>query len=168
MALPFNNLLFAVLVALLVTGCASTGTVPGGQRTEPFADKDVPITSDKARKLWQVFERYEGSPYRYGGTSPSGFDCSGFILTAFHEGLGQTLPRTTSQMLEYGDVVHPEQIRAGDLVFFRIDGKEQHAGIYMGSAQFIHASTSAGVTLSGLNDYYWRGRLTQARRFGDN
>ena len=68
-------------------------------------------------------------------------------------------------MLAYGDAVHPGEIEPGDLVFFRIDGKEQHAGIYMGEDRFIHASTSVGVTQSSLNGYYWKGRLTQARRF---
>jgi lipoprotein Spr/probable lipoprotein NlpC len=112
-----------------------------------------------------VFERYRGTPYEYGGTSSNGFDCSGFILTAYQEGLGKRLPRTTAQMLAHGDVVHPGEIRPGDVVFFRIGGKEQHAGIYMGGDRFIHASTSAGVIQSSISGYYWKGRLTEARRF---
>ena len=60
---------------------------------------------------------------------------------------------------------HPGNIQPGDLVFFRIGGKEQHAGIYMGGDRFIHASTSVGVTQSSMTGYYWKGRFTQARRF---
>ncbi|WP_261977592.1 C40 family peptidase [Marinobacter sp. F3R11] len=119
----------------------------------------------KAEKLWQVFERYEGTPYQYGGTTVRGFDCSGFITTAFRESLGQQLPRTTSQMLRYGDVVHPGEVKPGDIVFFRIAGKDQHAGIYMGDDRFIHASTSSGVIMSELNGYYWKDRFSGARRF---
>lgn len=160
----FQTILILVTSALTLGGCASHQSLPG--RT------DVPLSSPptaaqapgKAQKLWQVFERYQGTPYEYGGTSSSGFDCSGFILTAYQEGLGIQLPRTTSQMLSSGDAVHPKDIEPGDIIFFRIRGKEQHAGIYMGDDRFIHASTSIGVTQSSINGYYWKGRFTQARR----
>lgn len=152
-------------ITLVLGGCASTG----GMSPEPSPQaQTMPAEaqrSGKAQKLWQVFERYRGTPYEYGGTSAQGFDCSGFIVTAFREGLGQQLPRTTSQMLALGDVVHPGQIQPGDVVFFQIGGKEQHAGIYMGGDRFVHASTSSGVIQSSINGYYWQGRLTEARRF---
>jgi cell wall-associated NlpC family hydrolase len=123
------------------------------------------VSEAQANALWDVFQRYEGAPYRYGGTTADGFDCSGFINAAYQEALGQSLPRTTSQMLRQGQPVPTHQIQPGDIVFFRIGGKEQHAGIYMGDERFIHASTSVGVTLSHLNGYYWANRFTEARRF---
>lgn len=156
--------LLTILVALSLAGCASNQNLPS---TTWQPSGEVPTASDSARadRLWQVFDRYEGTPYRYGGTSANGFDCSGFIATAFDEALGRQLPRTTSQMLAAGDVVGRDQLKAGDLVFFRIKGKDQHAGIYMGGDSFIHSSTSIGVTHSSLNGYYWRDRFSQARRF---
>lgn len=158
--------LLSILVTLGLAGCASNQSLQSAQQSPwqpaPGADAEY---SETANRLWQVFERYEGTPYRYGGTSVNGFDCSGFIATAFDEALGRQLPRTTSRMLAAGDVVNRDQLRPGDLVFFRIKGKDQHAGIYMGGDSFIHASTSIGVTRSSLNGYYWRGRLSQARRF---
>lgn len=162
---PLRNLLFLSLAALALGGCASSGHLPpdSSPGLQPFPAEAS--TSDKAQKLWQVFERYRGSPYEYGGTSADGFDCSGFILTAYQEGLGKQLPRTTTQMLAHGDVVHPGEIQPGDVVFFQIGGKERHAGIYMGGDRFIHASTSAGVIQSSISGYYWKGRLTEARRF---
>lgn len=158
-------LTLAILLAL--AGCASSTAVPSGNpvQSPPHARLGTTRAPDHVTALWQVFERYRGTPYRYGGTSTQGFDCSGFINTAYREGLGQQLPRTTAQMLRAGQVVNPQQIRPGDLVFFRIRGKEQHAGIYMGDNQFVHASTSAGVTLSVLTDHYWKNRFTRARRF---
>lgn len=159
------TILFLVFTALALGGCASSGNL---QPDSPSPVHQLPVeasNSDKAQKLWQVFERYRGAPYEYGGTSANGFDCSGFILTAYEEGLGKQLPRTTTQMLTDGDVIHPGEIQPGDVVFFRIGGKDQHAGIYMGGDRFIHASTSAGVTLSSVSGYYWKGRLSQARRF---
>ncbi|MDK8464819.1 NlpC/P60 family protein [Marinobacter sp. SS13-12] len=156
--------LLTILVALSLAGCASNQNLPS---TTWQPSGEAPTASDSARadRLWQVFDRYEGTPYRYGGTSANGFDCSGFIATAFDEALGRQLPRTTSQMLAAGDVVGRDQLKAGDLVFFRIKGKDQHAGIYMGGDSFIHSSTSIGVTHSSLNGYYWRDRFSQARRF---
>lgn len=161
----FRNVLFLAFTALALGGCASSGNMQPDSGTRLQA---VPVdvsSSEKAQKLWQVFERYRGTPYEYGGTSGDGFDCSGFILTAYQEGLGKQLPRTTAQMLTHGDVVHPREIQPGDVVFFQIGGKEQHAGIYMGGDRFIHASTSAGVIQSSISGYYWNGRLTEARRF---
>lgn len=164
-----RNLLFLAFLALALGGCASSGNLQPDSSPElqplPTEAPRSASASEKAQKLWQVFERYRGTPYEYGGTSPNGFDCSGFILTAYREGLGKRLPRTTTQMLASGDVVHPGEIKPGDVVFFQIGGKEQHAGIYMGGDRFIHASSSTGVTLSSISGYYWKGRLTQARRF---
>ncbi|WP_417565807.1 C40 family peptidase [Marinobacter sp.] len=166
MVYSFKHVVILVFISLTLGGCASNGHLQPDQSDQPH---QIPTASadqsEKAQKLWKVFERYQGAPYEYGGTSSDGFDCSGFILTAYQEGLGKELPRTTSQMLASGDVVHPGKIKPGDVVFFRIGGKEQHAGIYMGGDRFIHASTSTGVTQSSISGYYWQGRLTQARRF---
>ncbi|KMQ75096.1 C40 family peptidase [Marinobacter subterrani] len=162
----FRHIIILAFITLALGGCASTGHLQQARSDQPGHLPPAAIEgSEKAQKLWQVFERYRGTPYEYGGTSADGFDCSGFILTAYQEGLGKQLPRTTSQMLASGEVVQPGQIEPGDVVFFRIEGKEQHAGIYMGGDRFIHASTSAGVTQSSIRGYYWSGRLTQARRF---
>jgi len=154
-----------VCLALGMSGCASNQNFQSGTSSYQYSPAESAPGSVKAEKLWQAFERYEGTPYQYGGTTARGFDCSGFITTAFREGLGQQLPRTTSQMLRYGDVVHPRDVKPGDIVFFRIAGKDQHAGIYMGDDRFIHASTSSGVIMSELNGYYWKDRFSGARRF---
>ena len=166
MLLSLQNILFLAALSLVLGGCASSGNLqpdPSGRLLQSIPE--AAEEPGKARQLWQVFERYRGTPYEYGGASGSGFDCSGFIMTAYQEGLGKRLPRTTGQMLASGNVIHPGEIEPGDVVFFRIGGKEQHAGIYMGGDRFIHASTSSGVTQSSISGYYWTGRLTEARRF---
>ena len=161
--LPF----LVIVITLGLAGCASNQPLHSDSGSVWQASTSNLSASEQAKadRLWQVFDRYEGTPYRYGGMSASGFDCSGFIATAFDEALGRQLPRTTSQMLATGDLVGRHQLRAGDLVFFRIKGKDQHAGIYMGGDSFIHSSSSLGVTRSSLNGYYWRNRFSQARRF---
>lgn len=159
----------ALLLILALSGCASNqslstdnnGLVESGMATsvESWAPQA------RADRLWQVFNRYEGAPYHYGGTSAAGFDCSGFIMTAYREALGVRLPRTTSQMLAEGDPVQSDDLQPGDLVFFHLSGKDGHAGIYMGNGQFIHASSSSGVIDSSLNSRYWQRHFSQARRF---
>ena len=165
MRLPLPNILTLALVSLILGGCAGGGQIQHSRTERQPAPTYSESYSETAEKLWQVFERYQGTPYQYGGMSERGFDCSGFINTAYREGLDHHLPRTTSQMLQQGQRISRDKIQPGDVVFFRIKGKEQHAGIYMGNNQFIHASTSAGVIQSELNGYYWRGRLSSARRF---
>lgn len=164
-------LIRALLVMLVIGlgGCASNQAL-NSQGHHDYAGSipdQWPKEGDSALadQLERVFQRYQGSPYRYGGMSSDGFDCSGFILTAYREALGQQLPRTTSQMLAAGREVRRDQVEPGDVVFFRIGGKEQHAGIYMGGSRFIHSSSSVGVTESSLNSQYWQNRYTRARRF---
>ncbi len=158
-----------VIAALGLGGCASNQALrdQGHHGYATDIPEQWPSDGDSARadQLERVFQRYQGSPYRYGGMTSDGFDCSGFILTAYREALGQRLPRTTSQMLAGGREIRRDQVKPGDLVFFQIDGKEQHAGIYMGGSRFIHSSSSVGVTESSLNNRYWQKRYTRARRF---
>lgn len=155
-----------MVMVLGLSGCASN---QGIEQRDQVAYAPVPAQSspagERTQRLWSVYERYEGTPYRYGGTTAAGFDCSGFIRTAFSEALDRQLPRTTGQMLASGTIVPRNQVQPGDLVFFRIAGKDQHAGIYMGDGRFIHASTSAGVMASSLHSHYWRDRYSRARRF---
>lgn len=156
----FEPAVLVVALVVLIAGCAGHPPDRHGGYQAPMPERAV-VASDP---LWQVFSRYEGAPYRYGGTTASGFDCSGFIQTAYREAYGLQLPRTTSALRSAGYSVGRDQVRPGDLVFFRIRGKEQHAGIYMGNSRFIHASSSVGVTESSLSSPYWQSRLSRARR----
>lgn len=153
-----------ILVALGLGGCATKpGPMPAVQGPVAEAVGEVDALEAWVR-LQRVFKRYQGTPYQYGGATAAGFDCSGFIRTAFNEALGRSLPRTTQQMVAMGEPVTRDQLQPGDLVFFNANGKNGHAGIFMGDDRFIHASSSMGVTESSLNDLYWRPRYSQARR----
>ncbi|WP_092020902.1 C40 family peptidase [Marinobacter zhejiangensis] len=162
-----------VLGALVLAGCASqpqtlppVSVVPGVATGQPqeeavFAEQDALA---KLVMLQKVFSRYQGVPYRYGGTTSSGFDCSGFIRAAYREAFDHPLPRTTGEMVGLGQAVGRSQLQPGDLVFFHSNGRNGHAGIFMGDDRFIHASSSQGVTESSLQSSYWRTRYSQARR----
>jgi cell wall-associated NlpC family hydrolase len=110
--------------------------------------------------------RYVGVRYRWGGTTPAGFDCSGFMNYVF-ERTGVTLPRTTYAMFDTGMPVAREQLQTGDIVFFEtVAPGPSHAGIYLGDGRFIHSSSGAGaVTISPLNHRYYAPRYLGARRF---
>jgi len=105
-----------------------------------------------------------GTPYKWGGTTTEGFDCSGFILHIFNQ-FKIELPRTSKEQSLFGTLVEQVDLMPGDLVFFNTDGKGvSHAGIYLGNDQFAHSSSSKGVIISKLSDTYYKQRYTGARR----
>ncbi|WP_458527107.1 NlpC/P60 family protein [Onishia taeanensis] len=109
-------------------------------------------------------ERWLGTPYRLGGESRRGIDCSALIQSIFRDRFDTELPRTTSQQVHEGRRVERGALKPGDLVFFRPPGTYRHAGIYVGDGFFLHASSSQGVSLSRLDNSYWRRYYWQARR----
>lgn len=102
-----------------------------------------------------------GTPYKWGGTSPNGFDCSGFLQYVYSQ-KGYTIPRTVSDIWNFGVNVSKPSI--GDLVFFQTYKRgPSHAGIYLGDGKFIH-SGSKGVTVSSMNTSYWQQRYLGSKR----
>jgi cell wall-associated NlpC family hydrolase len=132
------------------------------QSTSNQSAKTTP--SKTAKKLSNVYQQYKGSPYRYGGTDASGFDCSGFINVAFKDAFGMSLPRTTEQLATSGKPIRRDQLNSGDIIIFKTSEKQLHAGIYTSDGKFIHASTSKGVIESSLKNDYWHQRYIKARR----
>ncbi len=116
--------------------------------------------------LLSLSRRYLGVRYRWGGTSPSGFDCSGFLYYVYGR-MGVALPRTTFDMYDAGVPVPREELRAGDLVFFQtVSPGPSHAGIYLGDGRFIHSSSGAGgVLITSMDHDYYAPRYLGARRF---
>jgi len=113
---------------------------------------------------------YLGTPYRYGGTTRSGIDCSAFVLSVFSAAAGVNLPRVAAAQSQEGDSVDKSELKKGDLVFFSHGrGRISHVGIVEevdenGEVKFIHSATSRGVMVSSLNDKYWGPRYRFAKR----
>ncbi len=122
-------------------------------------------TEDRTKTaLDQQFTLYKGTPYKFGGTTKSGFDCSGYVQKVYKDAFQTTLPRTTKEMSKVGKKISKSKLKIGDLVFFRPTSRYRHVGIYMGNDQFMHSSTSKGVIVSDLNNVYWRKKYRFARR----
>ena len=111
-----------------------------------------------------VAARQVGVPYRYGGNTRSGFDCSGLVQYAWAKA-GVGIPRTTSEQWRQMSRVRSTDLRKGDLLFFRIDGRVSHVGMYMGSGRFVHApSTGRKVSVASLESGFYKDTFVGATR----
>ena len=148
------------------------GTADAAESTETAetteATDSTVSPSASASDIVSVAQQYLGVPYVYGGSSPSGFDCSGFTMYVFAQ-VGISLPHGATSQLSYGTEVSRSNLQPGDLVFFQDYGAvASHVGIYIGGDQFIHASSSSGnsrcVTTSSLSESYYASHYLTARR----
>lgn len=112
--------------------------------------------------LLETAQTYIGIRYMWGGTTPAGFDCSGFVNYVFDQ-YGLDLPRTSRDMYDNAGF-QTVGLVPGDLVFFNIGKVTTHVGIYMGDERFISATTSRGVQIDSLNSSYWGSRFIGAKR----
>lgn len=115
--------------------------------------------------LSSVVNSVYGTPYKYGGTTTNGFDCSGFTRYVFKK-LGVNLARVSTAQYKQGVSVPKSQLKAGDLVFFNTlgTGKVSHVGIYLGEGKFAHASSSKGIRTDKLSNSYYKARYVGAKR----
>jgi cell wall-associated NlpC family hydrolase len=106
-----------------------------------------------------------GKPYRYGGATPAGFDCSGLVQYSYKQA-GVSLPRSTDDLLRTSQPLRGAHLRRGDLLFFDQEGKKKsHVGIYLGDGRFVHAPSSGKqVRTDRLDSPYWKKHLSEARR----
>ena len=117
-----------------------------------------------SRRIVQSAIQYIGVPYVFGGTSPYGFDCSGYVQYVFAN-CGMSLPRAADDQYEIGIPLEQPELRTGDLVYFSTyTYGASHVGIYLEDGRFIHASSSRGVTIDSLYDDYWVETYIGARR----
>lgn len=135
------------------------------QLTEGTISKPTPAPEIKpsfnADALIAEGKKYIGVPYVWGGNTPSGFDCSGFLKYVFNT-QGITIPRTVAAIWDAATPVPTPQ--KGDLVFFTTyQAGPSHAGIYLGDNKFLHAGTSTGVTITDMNNSYWKPRYLGAK-----
>ena len=140
-------------VALLAGGCASDPVTDAPSRAAAVNASEIAATM-------------VGKPYRYGGNSPRGFDCSGLVYYSYRRA-GLDVPRSTQSQRGRSQKVALARLTRGDLLFFNQEGKHSsHVGIYLGSDRFVHAPSSGKqVRIDSFSDPYWQKHLVDARRF---
>ncbi len=114
--------------------------------------------------LYSQFDEWQGVRYRRGGLSQNGIDCSGFVHLTFKSKLGLHLPRTVWMQARSGKEIRKNDLRAGDLVFFKTGATSNHVGIYLEKNKFLHVSEKKGVTVSRLDNIYWRSNYWKSVR----
>jgi len=157
----------AVLVLLLMTGCASGPSLSTGSgETEIFEPVPGRLTLEQANDVTLYALGLVGTPYRYGGNTPeAGFDCSGLIGHVFQTRASLPPPRTTAELTFWGRSIPQEVLQTGDLVLFGKGAVANHAGIYVGGGRFVHAPSTGGmVRLERLDSRYWAGQNPRFRR----
>ncbi len=188
---PSSRTLLIIVSLAMLAGCASGARHSASHGVdEPYFARDMPgLPGDwdpmmsrvdnpilEARRLGNPpptlvrqallaqHEHWVGTPYRLGGTSQHGVDCSALVQNVFAETFRLNLPRTTREQVREGSPVARDELVPGDLVFFRPPGAYRHVGIFIGDGRFLHASSSRGVMISKLDNSYWRRYYWQARR----
>ena len=139
---------------------------PETPENEPNKDPQPETpTGDLAASIIATGKKYIGVPYKWAGTTPSGFDCSGFVMYVFGAH-GITLPHNSRSMYAFGTSVAKKDLKPGDLVFFYGSNKTviNHVGIYIGNGQFIHSSSSKGITITALDSSYYVNHYYGAKR----
>lgn len=119
----------------------------------------------KKENLYSFYNSWKGTRYRLGGTTKRGVDCSSLVQHFYKEKYALKLPRTTLTQAQRGErITSKKDWKVGDLVFFKINRRVKHVGIYVGNNRFLHSGSSTGVTISRLDDAYWAKRHWQTRR----
>lgn len=165
-------IIYVLTVSFLIISCGSSKNTSKYHRVKKVTYKSVkstkkPTVADKI--IWTAVS-YKGTPYKYGGTTKKGMDCSGLIYTSFKHREVQ-LPRTSGQMYAKGYRVSLNEVKRGDLLFFKTSRKRvrvNHVGLVTSvknkEIHFIHSSSSKGVTITSLNMNYWRKAFVKAKR----
>ena len=158
--------LLSLALVSLISACSTTAPSRQG-KYKGKTPQNVSVAAGPNRDVAVYAMQFLGTPYRYGGSSPSeGFDCSGLVQYASKKSLNLNLPRRTSEQASYGTPISFGNLKAGDLLFFNISGQaNSHVGIYLGQTYFVHAPSSGGAVR--VEDYtldYWQRRFSGARR----
>ena len=145
------------LAALSLAALAACASAPQARA----APRDGVVAERAAKNALKML----GKPYRYGGSTPAGFDCSGLVQFSYQQA-GVFVPRNTEAQRRASTAIRLSQVRRGDLLFFDQEGKKNgHVAIYLGGGEFVHAPSSGGrVRKDRLDSPYWRKHFSEARR----
>lgn len=154
-----------ILLSVVLAGCFHAPQREAPSDSHAKATRvDLRDSSLIKSKLHDQYSEWKGTKYKIGGLSKSGIDCSGFVHVTFKTKLGIVLPRSTELQAGLGKNIARNQLRTGDLVFFKTGVSIRHVGVYLENGKFLHASTTLGVMISGLDEDYWKSAYWKAKR----
>ena len=164
--------LLSFLLIALFSGCSTRGkgiykeTPSLLQKTDIKQEKVFTLKNSNAISLalYEEYEKWKTTPYLYGGVDKNGVDCSSFVQSMYYNALGVYVPRTTSLQEKYGRFIKKRELREGDLIIFNTAFSSKHSAIYIERGNFMHASSKYGVSISNINNPYWKQHYSQSRR----
>jgi lipoprotein Spr len=128
---------------------------------------DIPVEMINDNKLLELIDGWYGTKYKYGGDTRQGVDCSGFAKAFMSSYYDVTIPRSSQEQYNASKRIKKKKLAQGDLVFFKTNGARggiSHVGVYLCNNKFVHAATSSGVTISDLNEGYYKSRFVAGGR----
>jgi peptidoglycan DL-endopeptidase CwlO len=159
----FGPSLLLVVVVLLLAFPAAGAAAPARSVSRAVAGPAAQAKREERPAVVRIALHYLGSPYRWAGASPGGFDCSGFVMYVYGK-VGVALPHSSWMLWGRGRYVSRKQLRPGDVVFF---AGVSHVGIYIGHGRFVHSPhTGDVVKISRLSERRYRSTYAGARRYG--
>lgn len=175
-------ILFLAAVVLSACGTVKRGTIPWEEDTgSPKTSEKPPVNisagsiensgegveadiRERQEFLQLAYKDWKGVPYQLGGAGYAGIDCSAFMQVVFEDYFSRKIPRTTKEQLGYGKAIKKEDLQTGDMVFFKTGARTYHVGVMINKKEFLHASTTIGVTTSEINREFWSKTYLAARR----
>ena len=180
-----KKIFILILCLIFAFNCSDTQTKKSGKRKTPVAQPDSVLVNQKMNELKIIqqkilssgtseeidrvilenallksFNNWKGTRYQWGGDSKNGIDCSALTRRIYRDVFGYELPRVSTDQVKVGRKVSISNLKAGDILFFRPEGRTNHTAVYLGNSLFLNASSSQGVILSSLESKYW-GRYFQ-------
>lgn len=171
------KLYFLILISVLLLACSNSeerdinnlvyrpksNNQPNILTTDEIESYQNRIFTEKDF-LYSTYKRWEGTPYLWGGETRFGIDCSSFMQKLFKEIYTMNIPRTTTEQMVEGNNPGYKNRQLGDLIFFKTSPETFHVGIYYENDNFFHASSTFGVTMSNLNESFWKKTYLKIRR----
>lgn len=160
------QLILVIFSGLVISSCSNSHKLAGNDFYAVYSQKlGIKLEGKEDKSLIKSVAAWKGVPYKYGGQSKSGTDCSGFVASVYNEAYNKKLHRSSKDMVKDVRFVSKRNLETGDLVFFKINSRKiTHVGIYIADNKFIHATTKRGVMVNDLDDNYYKEYFYKAGR----
>ncbi len=156
-SLKLSHSIILVLLLAIFSSCGSTKKVNKNFYSVYSSKLGVQLSGKEDKKLIKAMSEWKGTPYKYGGLTKRGVDCSGFVSQVYSSAYGKKLHRTSRDMVKDVRFISKGKLRAGDLIFYKIKSRKiSHVAMYVANNKIIHATTRNGVRIDDLNNKFYK------------